>query len=145
MVDVARVNLFGQPIATFRWDELYGVAQMEYDKGFIGQGIEPSPLMMPVREGRVYSFASLNRETSYNPNGGWTAMHQMSIGGKFDEITKEDLLAFAKKNNIKDASAVIKEVSETASRWPSLARECGVPTAMIDKIMQNLCIDYRTT
>jgi serine/threonine-protein kinase HipA len=63
MVDVARVKMFGLPIGTFRWDEGYGVAQFEYDQSFIGKGIEPSPLMMPVREGRVYSFAGLNRET----------------------------------------------------------------------------------
>ncbi|MBQ9356280.1 MAG: type II toxin-antitoxin system HipA family toxin [Prevotella sp.] len=63
MVDVARVNMFGIPVGTFRWDERYGVAQFEYDRGFIGRGIEPAPLMMPVREGRVYSFAGLNRET----------------------------------------------------------------------------------
>ena len=63
MVDVARANMFGRPVGTFRWDERYQVAQFEYDRSFVGRGIEPSPLMMPVREGRVYSFAGLNRET----------------------------------------------------------------------------------
>ena len=63
MVDVARVNMFGRPMGTFRWDERYQVAQFEYDRSFVGRGLEPSPLMMPVREGRVYSFAGLNRET----------------------------------------------------------------------------------
>ena len=63
MVDVARVNMFGLPVGTFRWDERYEVAQFEYDHSFVGRGLEPSPLMMPVREGRVYSFAGLNRET----------------------------------------------------------------------------------
>ena len=63
MVDAARVKMFGLPVGTFRWDERYGVARFEYDQSFIGKGIEPSPLMMPVREGRVYSFAGLNRET----------------------------------------------------------------------------------
>ena len=63
MVDVARVNMFGLPVGTFRWDERYEVAQFEYDRSFVGRGLEPSPLMMPVREGRVYSFAGLNRET----------------------------------------------------------------------------------
>ena len=63
MVDVARVNLFGRPMGTFRWDERFQVAQFEYDRSFVGRGLEPSPLMMPVREGRVYSFAGLNRET----------------------------------------------------------------------------------
>ena len=63
MVDVARVRLFGLPMGTFRWDDRYQVAQFEYDRSFVGHGLEPSPLMMPVREGRVYSFAGLNRET----------------------------------------------------------------------------------
>lgn len=63
MVDVARVNLFGLPVGVFRWDERYGVAQFEYDHSFVGRGLEPSPLMMPVEEGRVYSFPNLNGET----------------------------------------------------------------------------------
>ena len=63
MVDVARVNLYGQPIGSVRWDQKYGIAQFEYDPDFVRQGIEPSPLMMPVREGRVYSFGELDRTT----------------------------------------------------------------------------------
>lgn len=63
MVDVARVNMFGYPVGTFRWDERYQVARFEYAPDFVGRGLEPSPLMMPVREGRVYSFAGLNRDT----------------------------------------------------------------------------------
>lgn len=63
MVDVARVNLYGQPIGSVRWDQRYEVAQFEYDPDFVRQGIEPSPLMMPVKEGRVYSFGDLNKTT----------------------------------------------------------------------------------
>lgn len=63
MVDVARVNLFGQPMGTFRWDSRYQLAQFEYDRDFVGRGLEPSPLMMPVRQGRVYSFGMLNKDT----------------------------------------------------------------------------------
>ena len=63
MVDVARVNLYGHPIGSVRWDPRYEIAQFEYDPGFVQLGIEPSPLMMPVREGRVYSFGELNKTT----------------------------------------------------------------------------------
>lgn len=63
MVDVAKARLFGQNIGTFSWDDAYRVARFEYDKDFLGRGIEPSPLMMPVQEGRIYSFGSLNRDT----------------------------------------------------------------------------------
>ena len=63
MVDVARVNLYGHPIGSVRWDPRYEIAQFEYDPGVVQLGIEPSPLMMPVREGRVYSFGELNKTT----------------------------------------------------------------------------------
>ncbi|MBQ9509703.1 MAG: type II toxin-antitoxin system HipA family toxin [Bacteroidales bacterium] len=63
MVDVARVMMFGMPVGTFRWDGRYEVARFEYDNSFVTRGLEPSPLMMPVREGRVYSFAALNKDT----------------------------------------------------------------------------------
>jgi len=75
---------------------------------------------------------------AYNPNGGWTAMHQMSIEGKFENITKADLLAFAKANNIKDASEVIEKIVEETTKWPDIARECGVPAGMIDRIFPNM-------
>lgn len=63
MVDVAKVNMFGMPVGTFRWDERYEVVRYEYDSSFVGRGLEPSPLMMPVRMGRVYSFGDLDKET----------------------------------------------------------------------------------
>lgn len=62
MVDVAKVTMFGEHIGTFSWDNTYDVARFEYDMQFVGKGIEPSPLMMPVRQGRIYSFGNLNRE-----------------------------------------------------------------------------------
>lgn len=62
MVDVARVKMFGMNVGTFRWDDAYDVARFEYDRQFVGKGIEPSPLMMPVQQGRIYSFGNLNRE-----------------------------------------------------------------------------------
>ena len=75
---------------------------------------------------------------AYNPNGGWTSQHQMSIAGKFDDITKNDLLTFAKANNIKDAAEVIEEVMDAVARWPKLAAECDVPSEMINEILPNM-------
>ena len=46
MVDVAKVRVFGLPVGTFRWDERYQAVQFEYDRSFVGRGLEPSPLMM---------------------------------------------------------------------------------------------------
>lgn len=77
---------------------------------------------------------------AYNPKGGWTATHQMSINGKFDNITRHDLLECAAKNNIKDADVIIDRIKEAASRWQMIAYECGVPREMINTIAPNLLL-----
>jgi serine/threonine-protein kinase HipA len=74
---------------------------------------------------------------AYNPDGGWTATHQMSINGKFDDITRQDLLIFAQQNNIKDAVDIIEEICDAASHWPAIAKKCEVPSNMIDAIIPN--------
>ncbi len=78
---------------------------------------------------------------AYNPNGGWTSTHQMSINGKFDGITRQDLLAFASLNNIKDAVSIIGEIVEKISHWPELAKECEVPSAMVKSISSDFLME----
>ena len=77
---------------------------------------------------------------AYNPDGGWTSMHQMSVNGKFDDITRDDLLALARVEGIKDAANLIEEVVDGASHWPVLAREYGVPGEMIRGIEKNMLL-----
>lgn len=77
---------------------------------------------------------------AYNPDGGWTATHQMSINGKYDGIGRDDLIEFARQNNIKDAAFFIDEVCDVASQWPKIATDCGVPTTIIEKIVPNMII-----
>lgn len=90
------------------------------------------------RQGKWTLSPAYDMGFAYNPKGGWTAQHQMSINGKFDNITRQDLLEFAKRNNIKEATEIIDCIAEVSSRWPLLARECEVPQPMIDAIMPNL-------
>ena len=90
------------------------------------------------RQGKWTLSPAYDMGFAYNPKGGWTAQHQMSINGKFDNITRQDLLEFAKRNNIKEATEIIDRIAEASSRWPLLARECEVPQPMIDAIMPNL-------
>lgn len=75
---------------------------------------------------------------AYNPQGGWTAQHQMSVNGKFDGITRKDLLEFSHRNNIKNAPEIIDMVTDTASHWPEIAQNCGVPQRMINAILPEM-------
>ena len=90
------------------------------------------------RQGKWILSPAYDMGFAYNPKGGWTAQHQMSINGKFDDISRQDLLEFARHNNIKEATEIIDRIAEVSSRWPLLARECEVPQPMIDAIMPNL-------
>ena len=89
-------------------------------------------------DGRWQLSPAYDMGYAYNPHGGWTATHQMSINGKFDGITYDDMLVFADQNNIKNAASIIDQICDAASRWPQLAKECGVPPAMTDAIQKNL-------
>jgi HipA-like C-terminal domain./HipA-like N-terminal domain. len=89
-------------------------------------------------EGRWRLSPAYDLGYAYNPVGGWTATHQMSVNGKYDGITREDLLALASANHIKDASAEIERISEEASRWPDIARDCDVPEEMIRAVSSNM-------
>ena len=62
MVDIAKVNLYGKHMGSLRWDNSRNIALFEYSDKFIGQGREPSPILMPVRQGRVYSFGDIGYE-----------------------------------------------------------------------------------
>lgn len=90
------------------------------------------------RQGKWTLSPAYDMGFAYDPKGGWTAQHQMSINGKFDDITRQDLLEFARRNNIKEAAEIIDRIAEVSSRWPLLARECEVPKLMIGAIVPNL-------
>ena len=91
-------------------------------------------------DGRWHLSPAYDMGYAYNHEGDWTAKHQMSVNGKFDSISREDLLAFAQSNNIKDANLLIDQVCDTVSSWPAIAKECGVPSTMINEIAANLLI-----
>ena len=78
---------------------------------------------------------------AYNPLGAWTKTHQMSINGKFDNLTRKDLLECATSNNIKNANEIIDQICEVAANWPRLAKDCGVPQSMIDSIIPHLLLN----
>ena len=64
---------------------------------------------------------------AYNPDGPWTSSHQMSINNKWDNITRNDLLAIAHNVNIKSPNSIIDQVVESVSHWQQLAHAHDIP------------------
>lgn len=77
---------------------------------------------------------------SYNPVGAWTARHQMTINGKRDGFTLDDLDACARTASMKRgrAAAITAEVVGVVSRWNDYAETTGVNPAQRDQVYQNL-------
>ncbi|HIE65401.1 MAG: type II toxin-antitoxin system HipA family toxin [Nitrospira sp.] len=77
---------------------------------------------------------------SYNPEGRWTASHQMTLNGKRDDFTLDDFKACGKAASMKRgrAESILNEVRETVSRWKDYAEEAGVSVFVGDQIQRTL-------
>ncbi len=73
---------------------------------------------------------------SYNPSGRWTSQHQMSINGKRDGFTIEDLRSVAAVASMKrgQAEEILAEVTSAIETWPELADRAGVEADRIAQI-----------
>ena len=79
------------------------------------------------RQGQWRLSPAYDMSWCYNPLGAWTAMHQMSVNGKWDNITDQDLIDVATNVNIKHPKQIIEQVKDAVSLWPKLAAEYGIP------------------
>lgn len=77
---------------------------------------------------------------SYNPKGEWTSRHQMSLNGKRDNFTLEDLIEFGEKVDLKKTQAkkIIKEIATVFSRWTDYAEKAKVFEEHINSISNSL-------
>jgi serine/threonine-protein kinase HipA len=65
---------------------------------------------------------------AWAPGGAWTSHHQMSINGKRDDFTLEDLDAVGRVAALPGGRVrrILDEVSEVVARWPAYAQAAGV-------------------
>ncbi len=63
---------------------------------------------------------------SHNPAGKWTNQHQMSVNGKRDHFTKEELIYTGKSISISRPEEIINEVITAVNKWTDFANQAGV-------------------
>ena len=80
---------------------------------------------------------------AHNPAGKWTNQHQMSIRGKRDHFTLDDLIAVGESISIPRPGEVIDEVADAVSKWPEFAKASGVGNRLIAEIAHNHRLDLR--
>jgi serine/threonine-protein kinase HipA len=76
---------------------------------------------------------------SYNPEGRWTRVHQMSINGKRDDFTVADLDQVASIAGLKERAAhrILGEVTDAVDRWPDFATAATIPSDTTAQIRAN--------
>jgi len=76
---------------------------------------------------------------SYNPEGRWTRVHQMSINDKRDDFTVADLTQAAAAAGLKRGATprILAEVTAAVERWPEFATTADIPTETIAQVRAN--------
>jgi serine/threonine-protein kinase HipA len=83
---------------------------------------------------------------SFNPDGDWTARHQMTMNGKRDGFTLSDFRACAKSALMKRgrAEAIVEEVRASVAKWPDYAEQANVINDWRKEIQNNFRLNLPT-
>lgn len=77
---------------------------------------------------------------SHNPAGQWTNQHQMTIHGKRDHFTREDLMALGDSISLSKPDTILDEVLHALAQWPDFAKAAGLSK----KQMREIQVNHRT-
>lgn len=75
---------------------------------------------------------------AYRPGSSWVSQHNLSVNGKRNNITKDDLLVIGKAMNVKKADSIISHINNTVGQWNEFAEEVAVEKQLRDAIGQTL-------
>lgn len=85
------------------------------------------------RDGRWALSPAFDVTYAYNPYGHWTAKHQMTLNGKADAFTTEDLVDFGRFADMRprDIRDLIGRIGDALTRWDQHAEAAGVPEDLV--------------
>ncbi|MDL2323340.1 type II toxin-antitoxin system HipA family toxin [Bacteroidales bacterium OttesenSCG-928-A17] len=75
---------------------------------------------------------------AYRPGSDWVSRHALSINGKRENITREDLMIIGKSIRNKKAKEIIDEISEKVHNWKYYASEANVDREIKKAIEETL-------
>ena len=78
---------------------------------------------------------------SYKPGSKWINSHWMSLNGKRDDFTREDIYSLEKLSPLftrRKLNQVIDQITTVVSTWQNLAKEAEVPARLIKEVANNL-------
>ncbi|HWL61075.1 MAG TPA: type II toxin-antitoxin system HipA family toxin [Microbacteriaceae bacterium] len=74
---------------------------------------------------------------AHHPASPWTSRHLMAVNGRFDGITRADLLQVADDFQVPGARTAIADVTAAIGSWPEFAAEAELGADVIDRVAQD--------
>jgi serine/threonine-protein kinase HipA len=88
-----------------------------------------------LKQGRSWELAPAYDVThAFNPKGEWTYQHLMSVNGKFQGITRDDLLADADRFGVRKPKEILAEVRAALENWLEFALQAGMETSLRNRV-----------
>ena len=88
-----------------------------------------------LKEGQDWELAPAYDVThAHNPKGEWTYQHLMSVNGKFNHITRDDLLQEADRFGVRRPKDILTDVRTALDNWPAFARQAGLSAPTSDRV-----------
>jgi serine/threonine-protein kinase HipA len=77
---------------------------------------------------------------AHNPRGEWTYQHLMSVNGKFEEITRADLLAEADRFSVPRRQELLGDVRSALDNWTEHAKAAGLSPGKTDELRRDFLL-----
>lgn len=120
-------------------DELY--RRMVFNVVARNQDDHPKNLAFLMDVGSGTWSLSPGYDLTYARGAGYTRTHQMTVNGKAEGITGEDLRAVAKACSVRNAGRIVDEVISAVANWPEHAAAAGVDEEMMIKCREDHQLD----
>jgi serine/threonine-protein kinase HipA len=94
-----------------------------------------------LKQGHEWDLAPAYDVThAHNPRGEWTYQHLMSVNGKFDGVTRADLLAEADRFSVPKAEELVANVRSALENWTQHAKAAGLSDSKADELQRDFLL-----
>jgi serine/threonine-protein kinase HipA len=91
-----------------------------------------------LKQGGVWELAPAYDVThAYNPKGEWTYQHLMSVNGKFNDITRADILEEADRFTVPKRNESLADIRAALENWPTSAKEAGLNKIVVERVAKD--------
>lgn len=91
-----------------------------------------------LKQGHSWQLAPAYDVThAYKPTGEWTYQHLMSVNGKFQDITRADLMEVADRFGVRRSQDALADVRMALANWSGFAKDAGMTLSLSEEVARD--------